>query len=67
MDAVTIDDATDRSFPFRRSVFEDPTVLYHGTWSNWSGMIERDGLRRGSVPFDWRLIATIYEADQAIG
>jgi hypothetical protein len=67
MDAVTIDSPEDRTFPFRRSLFEDPTVVYHGTWSNWSRMIERDGLRRGAVPFDWRHIATIYEADRSIG
>jgi hypothetical protein len=67
MDSILIDDPEDRRYPFKRALFEDPYVLYHGTWSTWAARIDHDGLMKGFVPFDWVDIATIFEANQAVG
>ena len=67
MDSILIDDPEDRRYPFTRAQSEDPYVLYHGTWSTWAARIDHDGLMKGVVPFDWVDIATIFEANQAIG
>lgn len=67
MTVITIQDPKDRRYPFTRATFENPHVLYHGTWSSWAPHIERDGLTRGFVPFDWADIATIFEANQEVG
>lgn len=67
MDLFTIDDPRNRSYPFSRDMFEDSFTLYHGSWSSWARLIERDGIRRGRVPFAWTDVATVYEARRAVG
>jgi hypothetical protein len=67
MDSILIEDPDDRRYPFTRIQFEDPHVLYHGTWSTWTARTDRDGLLKGVEPFDWVDIATVFEANQAIG
>jgi hypothetical protein len=67
LENITIIDHKDRRFPFERKIFEDPYVLYHGSWSSWSSRIEADGFVHGRLPFDWRHVATVFRANQAIG
>lgn len=67
MQSISITDPADRSYPFGRAMFEDRRVLYHGTWSTWSTVVERDGFARYGVPFDWRDIAVIFKANVALG
>jgi hypothetical protein len=66
MDTVTISDPEDRRFPFTRLIFEDPHVLYHGTWSTYSSKIELKGFAC-EYPVPWPHIATIVRALDAIG
>jgi hypothetical protein len=67
MKSISINDAADRSYPFGRPMFEDRRILYHGTWSTSSAAVERDGFVRYRVLFDWRDIAVIFKANQALG
>jgi hypothetical protein len=67
MDSITITDPNDQSFPFSRTIFEDQCVLYHGTWSTWSSRIEAEGFIHTDLPFDWQHVATVFQANQAIG
>lgn len=67
VESLTITNPQDRSYPFNRELFEDPCVLYHGSWSAWAPSIEREGLRRGHLPFDWTDVATVYNARRAVG
>src|SRR5580692_240770 len=66
MDSVTISDPEDRQFPFSRVTFEDPHVLYHGTWSTFSSEIESEGFA-SECPVPWPKIAIIARALDAIG
>lgn len=67
MDKITIGDPGDRSYPFRRELFEDPCVLYHGSWSTWSSQIEATGFRQGDFPFEWECVETVCNRNRAIG
>lgn len=67
MECITINDPKDRSFPLSRALFEDSQVLYHGSWSTYSSRIESEGFIHGALPFDWRHVATVFRARQAIG
>lgn len=67
MECFTIDDPNDRTFPFGKNTFEDPHILFHGTWSTWSSRIEAGGFVRGDLPFDWQHVGTVFRANQAIG
>jgi hypothetical protein len=67
MDTITITDPTDQCFPFSRVLFEDPRVLYHGTWSMYSSRIDTDGFVQVKLPFDHEHVATIMRARAAIG
>jgi hypothetical protein len=40
VECITIIDPEDRSFPFRRALFEDRQILYHGSWSTYCSKIE---------------------------
>lgn len=67
MDRITIVDPADRSYPFRRELFEDPCVVYHGSWSTWSPQIEATGFRQGDFPFKWECVATVCNRNRTIG
>jgi hypothetical protein len=67
MQIFTIADPDDRSFPLTQEVFGDRTVLYHGSWSTYSPVIETAGLLSGAVTFDLSPFISITEALQAIG
>lgn len=60
-------DPRDRRFPFNRELFEDLSILYHGTWSTYAHKIESEGLINGALPFDWRYLASVFRANNAIG
>ncbi|MGO9267931.1 MAG: hypothetical protein ACLQBA_24090 [Candidatus Binataceae bacterium] len=67
MESITIAAPEDNRYPFTREMFEEGLVLYHGSWSSWIATIDREGFAIGNIPFDWRLIATIFDARKAIG
>ena len=67
MECITINDPNDRSFPLSRALFENRQVLYHGSWTTYSSTIESEGFVHGALPFDWRHVATVFRARQAIG
>jgi hypothetical protein len=67
METVTITDPEDRSYPFNKGFFDDPQILYHGSWSPYSKAIELEGFVHGALPFDWNDVAKVFEANQAIG
>jgi len=62
-----IGDPDDRRFPFGQAFLEDRLILYHGTRSSWTPTIEPDGFAYGRLPFDWRNVATVFDANRAIG
>jgi hypothetical protein len=45
MISVAIDDPKSNLYPFSKQLWDDPQVVYHGTWSAYSARIEADGLR----------------------
>src|SRR5580692_4597361 len=49
---VIIDDPRNWDFPFTRAFYEDEHVVYHGTSSTNSAVLESEGFIRGRVPFD---------------
>lgn len=67
MQVVSITNPEDQSFPFTHEVFEDRTVLYHGTWSTYVPRIESEGLQSGNLTFDLAPFVSISEALRAIG
>ena len=67
METVTIADSEDRSYPFNMECFDNPRILYHGSWSTYSKAIEGKGFVHGALPFDWKDVATVFEAHRAIG
>lgn len=67
MHTTTITEPTDRSYPFNRELFDDPRVLYHGTWSSYSEKIESAGFGGFDLPFDYSAITTILHAREQIG
>jgi hypothetical protein len=67
MYATTITEPTDRSYPFSRALFENPSVVYHGTWSIYAARVESAGFGGVDVPFDHRHIETIMLARELIG
>jgi hypothetical protein len=67
METVTITDPQDRSYPFKEELFDNPQILYHGSWSTYANRIETEGFVHGSLPFDWKDVAAVYEANKAVG
>ncbi len=67
MDTLRVNDPTDKSYPFDRLLYEDSLVLYHGTWSSWTDLIEANGLVRGRLPFALQDIALIAHHRDLIG
>jgi len=67
VESIIITDPEDRSFPFSKKIFDNPYVWYHGTWSRCSSKIKIEGLVHGELPFDWELVATVFNANRAIG
>ncbi len=51
METLQITDPLDWSYPFSRALYEDSTIVYHGTASNFAAAIERDGLVAGVPHF----------------
>jgi hypothetical protein len=66
METTTITNLTDQSFPFSRAIFEDPHVVYHGTWSTYSQIIESTGFG-GALPFEHNDLEVIAEAWEKAG
>src|SRR5579862_4631527 len=67
METKTITEPTDRSFPFRRELFENPRCVYHGTWSNYSQRIESAGFGGFELPFDHEQIEIIMRVRELVG
>lgn len=67
MYTTTITEPTDRSYPFSRALFENPSVVYHGAWSIYAARVESMGFGGVDLPFDHRHIETIMLARELIG
>ena len=67
MDTITITNPTDQSFPFSRQLFEDPHVVYHGTWSVYTNRIESEGFGGVALPFDHNEIEVVMHAWEQVG
>jgi hypothetical protein len=67
MDTTAITNANDRSFPFSRALFENPYIVYHGTWSAYAQRIESVGFGGLALPFDHNEIAAIADAWEQVG
>ena len=67
METVTIIDPEDRSLSVQQDFFDNPQILYHGSWSTYAKAIEAKGFVHGALPFDWKDVATVFEAHRAIG
>jgi hypothetical protein len=67
MDTTAITDANDRSFPFSRALFENPYIVYHGTWSAYAQRIESAGFGGPALPFDHNDLETIAEVWEKAG
>ena len=63
----TITEPIDNSFPFSRELFENPGVVYHGTWSAYAPRIESAGFSGFDLPFDHKDIETIMLARELFG
>lgn len=67
MISVTISDKNDNLYPFSKQLWDDPQVVYHGSWSAYSLRIEAEGFVHPELPFDYRHVLTIVEAGDALG
>ena len=67
METVVITDREDRSYPLNKDFFDNPQIMYHGSWSTYAKAIEERGFVHGDLPFDWKDVATVFEAHRAIG
>ena len=67
IDVVTITDPEDPRFPFGKELWEDPHIVYHGTWSEYSSRIESDGFVHAELPFNHEDVETIMRAWEAVG
>jgi hypothetical protein len=66
MVVVRVADRTDDKYPLTRAIFDDPCVLYHGTWSTYSNRIDRDGFIHAELPFSVDSLKTISNARDAL-
>jgi hypothetical protein len=65
MQVRQISDPSDMAYPFTKSLYEDPHVVYHGTCSGYAADIDGNGFRIGSLPFSVdNLIRMTLLADQ---
>jgi hypothetical protein len=64
---ATINDPNDQCFPFGRELWNNPQVVYHGTWSVYSKRIETEGFGHSELPFDHEHIAAIMRSRELIG
>lgn len=67
MQTTRIADQLDNKYPFSRALFEDATILYHGTWSLYSERIEREGFVHLELPFAVHHLKTISNAGVSLG
>jgi hypothetical protein len=67
VDTTAITNADDRTFPFSRALFENPYIVYHGTWSAYAKRIESEGFGGPALPFDQNDLETIAEALEKAG
>jgi hypothetical protein len=67
MDEFLIEDPASQAFPFGRELFQDPQILYHGTWSTYCPGIESGCFSRCELPFEEEHFITVAQARKAIG
>jgi hypothetical protein len=67
MQSTSVEENFDNSFPFSREIFEDRTIVFHGSWSTSSPRIETEGLLTGNLALDLKPIVAITTALKAIG
>lgn len=51
MHTVRIDNPDDVRYPFSQDLYDDPTVVYHGTSSCFAAAVEANGFVLGQIPF----------------
>jgi hypothetical protein len=65
--SATINDSQNNLYPFPEELWDNPEIVYHGTWSVYSARIETDGFVHPDLPFDDRHVATVMHAREALG
>jgi hypothetical protein len=63
----TIADPHNKKYPFPKSFFHDPDILYHGTWSAYANRIDEEGFVNSDLPFSVSHLRTISDAGVALG
>lgn len=67
MMTAIIDDPKNWDYPFTRSFYEDEHVVYHGTSSAISEVVESGGFVRGWLPFDVLALRRLLSISDEIG
>lgn len=67
MISKSINDATDDLYPFPKRLWDDPHVVYHGSWSRYSQQIEAEGFVHVNFPFDYCHVLAVVDAGNALG
>jgi hypothetical protein len=53
MNRIIVSDPSDIFFPLPREVFDESSVVYHGTGAINAQDIETNGWRTGKLPYEW--------------
>jgi len=67
MISITISESDNNLYPFSKQLWDDPQVVYHGTWSTYGSRIESEGFAHPELPFDYSHVLAIVEAGDALG
>ncbi len=67
MISFTISDRYDNLYPFAKELWDDPKIVYHGSWSTYSQRIDAEGFIHPELPFDYRYVRMVVEAGDALG
>jgi hypothetical protein len=67
IDTVQIQDPRDWNYPFSRALYDDPTVVYHGTSSSYREAIETEGLIAGVPRFPVQVVQELVATCDAVG
>jgi len=67
MYTVVVERPADNAYPFSRELFEERSVIYHGTWSTCCPRIESEGLLSGADSLDVWALRDINDAHADLG
>ena len=67
MEIIKINNPNDIVFPLEQKIFENPKILYHGTWSSFSKKIESVGWIINDLPYDMEDIRFVCYVSEILG